>query len=54
MAFKLTVACKTDVGRQREHNEDAVSMQIAEQGETGLFLVADGMGGYQCGNRSGP
>lgn len=49
MAFKLTAACKTDVGRQREHNEDAVFMQIAEQGETGLFLVADGMGGHQAG-----
>jgi serine/threonine protein phosphatase PrpC len=49
MSFKLTVASKTDVGRQREQNEDAVYAQISENGETGLFVVADGMGGYQAG-----
>jgi serine/threonine protein phosphatase PrpC len=49
MSFKLTAACSTDVGQQREQNEDAVYAQVADDGETGLFIVADGMGGYQAG-----
>ena len=49
MSFKLAAACKTDVGQQREQNEDDVYALIAENGETGLFIVADGMGGYQAG-----
>lgn len=49
MPFKLTAACKTDVGQQREQNEDNAYAQVAENGETGLFIVADGMGGYQAG-----
>jgi protein phosphatase len=49
MPFKLTAACKTDVGQQREQNEDNAFMQVATDGETGLFIVADGMGGYQAG-----
>lgn len=49
MSFKLTAAFKTDVGQQREQNEDNACALIAENGETGLFIVADGMGGYQAG-----
>ena len=49
MPIKLTAACKTDVGQQREQNEDNAYAQVAENGETGLFIVADGMGGYQAG-----
>ena len=49
MSFKLTAACKTDVGQQREQNEDNAYAQVAENKETGLFIVADGMGGYQAG-----
>lgn len=49
MSFKLTAACKTDVGQQREQNEDNACALVAENGETGLFIVADGMGGYQAG-----
>lgn len=36
----------TDVGRQRDHNED--SFAVLE--EQGLFLVADGMGGHRAGD----
>lgn len=49
MSFKLTAACKTDVGQQREQNEDNACALVAENGEAGLFVVADGMGGYQAG-----
>ncbi len=51
MHLKLTAADKTDVGKQREQNEDSVYKHIesSENGDLGLFLVADGMGGYQAG-----
>ena len=35
----------TDVGRVRDHNEDA----IAAEPEVGLWVLADGMGGYNAG-----
>ncbi|HEX7667956.1 MAG TPA: protein phosphatase 2C domain-containing protein, partial [Polyangiaceae bacterium] len=35
----------TDVGRQRQHNED--SFLVADEAK--LFLVADGMGGHAAG-----
>jgi serine/threonine protein phosphatase PrpC len=49
MPLKLIAACKTDVGQQREQNEDDACALLAEDGEAGLFIVADGMGGYQAG-----
>ena len=51
MHLKLTAAKKTDVGKQREQNEDSVYQRVAssEDGDQGLFIVADGMGGYQAG-----
>jgi serine/threonine protein phosphatase PrpC len=51
MHLKLTAADKTDVGKQREQNEDAAYKRVesAEEGDQGLFIVADGMGGYQAG-----
>jgi protein phosphatase len=49
MSIKLTAAAKTDVGKQREQNEDSPYMRISEDGSRGLFIVADGMGGYQAG-----
>src|SRR5258707_13836987 len=49
MAIKLTAAAKTDVGKQREQNEDSPFTHISEDGDRGLFIVADGMGGYQAG-----
>lgn len=51
MSIKLTAADKTDVGKQREQNEDAVYKRVesSNEGDYGLFIVADGMGGYQAG-----
>ena len=49
MSLKLTAAYKTDVGKQREQNEDKPYTLISEESESGLFIVADGMGGYQAG-----
>lgn len=41
----LSAEALSDVGRRRENNEDAV----ASLPEQGVFCVADGMGGPQCG-----
>jgi serine/threonine protein phosphatase PrpC len=49
MSFKLKAANKTDVGRQREQNEDSPYVYISDDQERGLFIVADGMGGYKAG-----
>ncbi|MDQ6644041.1 MAG: protein phosphatase 2C domain-containing protein [Chloroflexota bacterium] len=51
MHLKLTAADKTDVGKQREQNEDSAYKRIESlgEGDRGLFIVADGMGGYQAG-----
>lgn len=54
-AFDLRVGCKTDVGVQRQLNEDsfcALGLIINNQSinqPTGLYVVADGMGGHEGG-----
>jgi PPM family protein phosphatase len=51
---RVTVACKTDLGRVRENNEDKFEYFLPEDDSTlatrGLvFLVCDGMGGHAAG-----
>lgn len=45
-ALRLAVAAATDVGLRRAVNEDAYLA------ESPVFLVADGMGGYEAGDRA--
>ena len=42
----LKIAAKTDVGRVRDHNEDAIGFSLNQ----GWCCVADGMGGEQAGD----
>jgi protein phosphatase len=41
---KLAHVELTDVGKVREHNED----NIGSQPDVGLWVLADGMGGYNA------
>ena len=52
MRYWLSVAGLTDVGRERELNEDLFYyrvVQSSDEGPLGLFVVADGMGGHLAG-----
>lgn len=51
---RVTVACKTDLGRVRDNNEDKFEYylpddeaKLAQRGQ--VFLVCDGMGGHAAG-----
>jgi serine/threonine protein phosphatase PrpC len=44
-APRMRVGAKTDVGPQRDHNEDCYAVSAEDQ----LYLVADGMGGHAAG-----
>ncbi len=46
MGRVLRAAGMTDVGQEREHNEDAYGLMR----EFNLFMVADGMGGHRAGD----
>src|SRR5262249_4804952 len=41
----ITASGQTDVGRQRDHNEDACLIDS----DLGLYVVCDGMGGHAAG-----
>src|SRR5262245_56751313 len=45
LAQSLQSASLTDPGRVRDHNEDC----IESRPELGLYVLADGMGGYNAG-----
>lgn len=51
MHMKLVAADKSDTGKQRDQNEDSAFKRIesSPEGDRGLFVVADGMGGYKAG-----
>lgn len=56
--YRLEVGSATDVGRQRQRNEDNFAVFVPQAGElnpsqlAGLLLVADGMGGERAGDRA--
>jgi serine/threonine protein phosphatase PrpC len=45
LAGKIASVALTDTGKVREHNED----MIGTEADIGLFVLADGMGGYNAG-----
>lgn len=45
LAGKIEIWGLTDVGRKRSHNEDTIASDI----DTGVVILADGMGGYKAG-----
>jgi PPM family protein phosphatase len=45
LSQSLQSACLTDPGRVRDHNEDC----IESRPDIGLYVLADGMGGYNAG-----
>lgn len=48
--MRLEYAGKTDTGQVRKTNQDAFC--ILQKDDTGLFAVADGMGGYENGEKA--
>jgi len=42
---KVIAVALTDTGRIREHNEDTIGSEV----DIGLYVLADGMGGYNAG-----
>jgi protein phosphatase len=51
MPLRLKAAGKTDIGLQREQNEDALYVKVVDERHpnSGVFIVSDGMGGYHAG-----
>lgn len=52
MTIKITAAGQSDAGREREKNEDWFYLRVVQSLQeelSGLFVVADGMGGHMAG-----
>ena len=49
---KISYAARSDVGRQRENNEDAYLLSTIWNDNTILAVVIDGVGGYEGGERA--
>ena len=49
MRLPVTVAYRTDTGREREENQDAISYICDERDNLHLLIVAAGVGGVVCG-----
>ena len=49
MRHQITIAHRTDAGREREENQDAIVYIRDERHDCHLLVVADGVGGGTCG-----
>ena len=49
VSFSMSVAGRTDRGQRRADNEDNFFYLVSSDGGTGIFAVADGMGGQHSG-----
>ena len=49
MRYQVTIAHRTDRGRERKENQDAIAYRGDEREELHLLVVADGLGGTACG-----
>ncbi len=49
MRHQITIAHRTDPGREREENEDAIAYIRDERTDCHLLVIADGLGGGACG-----
>lgn len=47
--YTISAAGQTDRGQRRAENEDCILFETAADGATGLYAVADGMGGQRAG-----
>ena len=57
MKQRLVVGHRADVGREREHQEDAYACLLSSPNPNprrkgAIFVVADGVGGYQAGEQA--
>ncbi len=49
MRFPITVAHRTDIGREKAENQDSIGYICDERHDLHLLIVADGVGGAPCG-----
>lgn len=49
MRHQITIAHRTDTGREREENQDSIVYIRDERNDCHLLVVADGLGGGSCG-----
>ncbi|MDE3229091.1 MAG: protein phosphatase 2C domain-containing protein, partial [Chloroflexota bacterium] len=51
MPLRLVAAGKSDIGLQREQNEDSFFTKVIDNDHpaSGILIVSDGMGGYHAG-----
>ena len=57
LPYRLSVAALSDVGRQRDHNEDSIGYRVPDETEVlqeygALFVVCDGVGGGTAGEEA--
>lgn len=49
MGYQITVANRSDAGRELQENEDSVGYIFDDRNDCHLLIVADGLGGQSCG-----